>query len=183
MGKLDHLKIKRAPAAFADWAKNFNQQVDLLGSIQGGPGLDVQVAHSPRKTVSVPGQPKPREQPRGKILFTLRPSAINGIGVGGGSGGNSNTNTVNVTLVGSAGFLYSLSVPSAAVLTNYPTDLRTNGATNYGITNATGWELKGSVNSVSIPFAAIVRPMSIRTLTICDNGNTKSIDVLASAPY
>ncbi len=190
MGKLDHLKIKKAPACFAGWAKQFNQQVDLLGSIQGGPGIDIQIAHSPRKTISGPPGHKPKEQPRGKILLTLRPSAINGIGVGGITNGNgnsnSNINSVNTNAVYTDGSIVSLTVQAAALNPNsFPTVLRTNGGgtTNYGITNATGWELRGTTNSVSIPFSAIVRPMSIRTLQICDNGNTRSIDVIASDTY
>lgn len=123
MGKLDHLKIRRAPAAFSGWAEQFNQQVDLLGSIQGGPGIDVQIAHSARNA-STSGSHKPNEQPRGKILFSLRPTAIQGIGLlGAGQGGNSNTNYVNVNVVSSAGTIATLSVPGASLSFVYPNSL------------------------------------------------------------
>ncbi len=129
MGKLDHLKIKKAPACFAGWAKNFNQHVDLVAGMEGGPGVDVQVAHSPRKLAPSPhGQPRPKEQPRGKILLTLRPSAISGIGVGGGAGGN--TNGVTVNAVGYDGLLVGV-IAGNAVASNYPILLRVGGGPGF----------------------------------------------------
>lgn len=184
-GKLDHLKIKTAPACFSTWARNFNQQVDLLASMEGGPGIDVQIAHSPRPQFLQPlAGHSPREQPRGKIKFTVRPSALNGMGVGGNGSGNANINTVNVNVVGDIGLLYVLAVPNAAITTTYPNTIRAgNGATNYVAGDTTGFEIKGAANSVSIPFSNVARTMTIRTLPYNDNGNCRYIDVIASAPY
>jgi hypothetical protein len=184
MGKLDHLKIKKAPAAFAKWAQNFNQQVDLLGSMEGGPGIDVQVAHSPRAQFLQPlagSGTKPREQPRGRIKFTVRPSALNGIGISGGGGV---TNSVNTNVIGSTGTISTISVLAASPSFTYPNVVRAgNGNTNYFMADTTGMTIQGTVNAVSIPFANVSKPMGIKTVTVCINGNSKSMDVIASDPY
>jgi len=198
MGKLDHLKIKRVPAAFAGFAKNFNQQVDLLASIQGGPGIDVQVAHSPRKIVAPPkGQPRPKEQPRGKILFTLRPSAINGIGVSGGAG---NSNTVNVNIVTSGSTIATISVPSAAVGFDYPTAWTTCSNSAFasmtsGFTAAkansarvaqltadddAGIYQSDGTNIFSINYSALLHNIGIRQRVGCNSGTPANYLVVAS---
>lgn len=181
MGKLDALKVKRAPKAFVPTFRKLNRAIELLSSIQGGPGIDVQLAPPMAPRPLSPGQPRPKEQPRGRIVLSLRPAAVSGLGVGGGG----TTNSVNTNAVGVDGSLSVLTVQSAAIGTNnYPTTLRTNGNSNYGVTNASGWYLVGpGGNSVTIPFANISRPITLRTINICDNGNTRSIDILASAPY
>jgi hypothetical protein len=198
MGKLDHLKIKSCPAAFAPFARNFNQQVDLLGSIHGGPGVDVQIAHSPQKrSPGTPGQPKPKEQPRGKILFTLRPSAVSGIGVGSGAGGNSNT--VNTNCVAADGSLTLLSVPSATLQPNtFPTRLYVQNGNTFsyfdgdgmqvqfpnshgvGITPSFGFTVGNAFNYLGINFGDITKDMGIKTFVGCNSGNAANYLVVAS---
>ncbi len=183
MGKLDHLKIKSGPACFEPWAKNFNEQVDLLGSIQGGPGIDVQVAHSPRKTVSTPGQSKPREQPRGKILMTLRPSAINGIGVGGGSGGNGTS-----FAVGAAGALVPV-VTTGNTTGNYPTYLQTGAGPTQGtffadsVTNGGSIGLYGNGATFEAIASQILHDIGVRTFVGCNSGAPGNYDTFASDFY
>lgn len=179
MANLDHLKIKKAPKAFAGWARNFNQQVDLLASIQGGPGVQADVAHSPRKVQRGPAGSNPKEQPRGKIMISLRPSAINGIGVGGGTGGGNTTQAVGIE-----GLLLDVLQPTSTnAATTFPNVVRSGNGSTYTIANTTGFSVVNGGNSCSIPFSSITRPMTIRTLTVCDNGNTRSIDIIASASY
>lgn len=115
-GKLDHLKIKTAPECFSTWARNFNQQVDLIGSMEGGPGIDVQVTHSPRAQFLQPlaSSHAPKEQPRGKIKFTVRPSALAGLGVGSGGGSNGNA-TLAVGINGSLVGVSSETHPNAGI--------------------------------------------------------------------
>jgi hypothetical protein len=180
MGKLEHLKIKRCPAAFADFARNINQTVDLLASIQSGPGIDVQVASSPRTIKTPNGKGQPKEQPRGKIMFSIRPSALNGIGVGGtGTGGGNTTQTVGIN-----GLLVDVLQPTSPnAATTYPNILRAGNGNSYVIANSTGLSVVSGSNACSIPFANIARPMTIRTINVCDNGTAKLMDIIASATY
>lgn len=148
-GKLDHLKIKKAPACFVSWARNFNSQVDLLASIEGGPGIDVKIAHSERSVVKpAASSHRPKEQPRGKILFTLRPSAVNGVGVGGG-GGFVPTDTRPV--VGSDGLLIEVLVPNTIPTPNvYPSQLQvgTNAGAHWVATISGAEFISGAVSTV-----------------------------------
>ncbi len=200
MGKLDHLKIKKAPAAFAGWAKQFNQQVDLLGSIEGGPGIDIQVAHSPRKIISHPQGHKPKEQPRGKILLTLRPSAVNGLGVSGG-GGNTNGVNVNVVTFGFTGAVVStITVPSASIGSDYPTSFTTcsnsafvsiGSALTVQKTNSSrvgqmtadddaGLYLSDGTNVFGINYSALSHDIAIKTFVGCNSGSPGNYLVVAS---
>lgn len=92
MGKLDPLKVKRAPKAFVQTFRKLNRAIELLASIQGGPGIDVKLAPPVAPRPVSPGQPKPREQPRGRIVLSLRPAAVAGLGIGGVS---TNTNVIS----------------------------------------------------------------------------------------
>lgn len=221
MGKLDHLKIKRAPAAFAAFARKHNQHVDLLASMQGGPGIDIQIANSARARLAGPRQPQPPAQPRGRIMLTLRPSAIVAIG-GGGGGSNSNASNwtgLNVNVVSTNGTLIGVAQTGNAT-NSYPTLLRVgnnsnayaehsqsgytaiNNGTTVQLLATTGMKVSNNAatnmieartddgffvtnggNELSVALADLKRDMSIRTINICDNGNTRSIDILASAPY
>ncbi len=197
MGKLDHLKIHKAPACFAEWARNFNHQVDLLASIQGGPGIDVSVAHSKPKLAPVPaGQHRPREQPRGKILLTLRPSAVSGIGV---SGDASNYTPPNGTasVVSASGFLTVIqNVNTVDATTQFPSLLKVgnNSATTYHDENSftstdgtntanigfAGLSIATATKSLSIPKADITHNMGVMTFVGCNSGNAANYLAIAS---
>ncbi len=180
MGKLDHLKIKKSPACFATFAKNFNQQVDLLASIQGGPGIDVQVAHSPRKTISGPSQHKPKEQPRGKILLTLRPSAVNGLGVGSGTGGGGNVSTF---AVGPEGTLVPI-LATGASPGSYPNYLQTGVTLAPGswFSGSSGFGMIGNTNAFSlfVATALVTHNITVREFTGCNSGSPGNYLAIAS---
>lgn len=184
-GKLDHLKIKKAPACFETWARNFNSQVDLLASIQGGPGIDVQIAHSQRAVVKHAGAgPKPKEQPRGRILLTLRPSAANGLGIGGGG----TTNGVQELMIGPNGSLYAINVIGSAVATgNYPTYLQAgNGAPSTFYAGSGSFGLLGGVGnatSFAIDYGSLSHSMAIKEFTGCNSGSPANYLVVASNFY
>ncbi|HEX2656139.1 MAG TPA: hypothetical protein VHN11_21155 [Xanthobacteraceae bacterium] len=189
MGKLDHLKIKRCPAAFAPFARNFNDQVDLLASIQGGPGVDVQIASSPRKISGKPNEPKPKEQPRGKILFTMRPSALNGIGVSGNSsGGSGNVNVVTsdgtLALIDGINVTGSSAYPDSLQAGTFYATVTTGGvfrAVQLAVSNgASGLVVTADGTGLRVNYADLSHDISVKTFTGCNSGNVADYLVIAS---
>lgn len=233
-GKLDDFKIKKCPAAFAQFARQFNAQVDLLASMYGGSGLSVDFAIPPKGPVKGSNTAKPVN--RGKIILTVKPTALQAMGLGTGSG---TTNATNTNVIASNGTIATVTVQAVAGSSTWPTLLRVQDGRNTIINGAgvnvvtsdgqkrsvlNGDEIssRSAVNSahallnpgyagaidangngfaadavggviylaftaggkfVTIPLANVVRDLTLRTITVCDNGNSMSMDVIASAPY
>jgi hypothetical protein len=170
MPDLSHLKIKKAPKALASFAAEHNALVDLIASIEGQLGINVNVASSPRKRISFPvGMKAPKQQPRGKILITGNPTALFAYGAGGSSNG---TGEVHLNANG-----YQVDVDTS----NY---VRVTNSTQYvGLDPVNGLAVVRGGNSVTIPFAGITRNITLKEIDVCSNGAAKKMIIVASDPY
>jgi hypothetical protein len=91
MANLSHLRIHNSPKAFAEFAERHNELVGLIESLQGALGVDIQIAHSPKQKVKMPpGVANPKARPRGKILVSVVPTALDGSVNGGASSTGTN---------------------------------------------------------------------------------------------
>ena len=202
MANLEHLKIKNAPAAFADFAERHNELVGLIASLEGSLGIDIQIAHSPKAKVKMPpGVVSPKARPRGKILVSVVPTALDGSVSGGG--GSSNANVGGTTqAVGVDGKLYDVLQPhGAGNATNYPTALGTrgtgtqaidisggtviasNGAKSAFISAIDGFGIANGTYGVSFAMADITHDIRIKTMAVCVNNVSMNVLVLASDPF
>lgn len=164
MSKLDALKIKECPYAFASFAEKHNALVDMLAAMQGQNGVTVVMAEK---------------------------NAI----IRGSLG-----NVANV--VTSDGSLRSVYV-SAAASNAFPTHLQTGASsadrsimeptevsvvnaagTEYAALTAAGIEMRTSGGVVlELLHSALGHNMSIKTIDVCVDNVTYSMDILASDPY
>jgi hypothetical protein len=69
MGKLEHLKIHNAPKAFAEFAEKHNDLISLVEGMEGALGIDVHVAHTPRKKLKIGTGAGVYKPPQGKIMI------------------------------------------------------------------------------------------------------------------
>ncbi|HSV73456.1 MAG TPA: hypothetical protein VLH79_06830 [Chthonomonadales bacterium] len=100
-------------------------------------------------------------------------------------GGSGTEGTAVEVVQGSDGKLVKVVKHSTAgTPTAFPPVLKVvNGSTSV-LVDSTGVTITTSGGKVcSIAFASIARDMSIRTISVCDAGTTKSMDILASAAY
>lgn len=177
MSKLDGLKIKECPYAFASFAEKHNQLVDMLAGMVGQNGITVVV--SERNAII-----------RGNIANAT------------GGGGTITGNVANV--VGSDGRLQNAYVGNS-IANAWPTTLKTvNPAGNVVLDNVGLTTFKAAVLTASgnvtidstglsmvtsggkycnVAFASITQNISIQNIKVCDNGNTKHMLVLGSAAF
>lgn len=88
MAKLDHLKVKNCPKAFEQFAEQHNQLVDLIATLEGAWGIDVQIAHTPKDKISTsPNGKGVKSKPRGKILISGLSQALSQLPGSGSSSG------------------------------------------------------------------------------------------------
>jgi hypothetical protein len=200
MANLNHLKIHNAPKAFTAFAERHNELVGLIESLEGALGIDIQIAHSPKQKVKMPpGVANPKARPRGKILVATVPTALDGFVGGGGAAAGGNARAV-----GPLGLLIDVLQPASPSNANsYPEYLKTQSATTNTriavmdgdliqssnaaksafISATDGFGVSNGSNVVGFRMVDITRDMFIKTMSICVNGNTKSILVLASDPF
>lgn len=69
MGKLEHLKIHNAPKAFAEFAEKHNDLISLIEGMEGALGIDVHIAHTPRKKLKIGTGAGVFKPPQGKIMI------------------------------------------------------------------------------------------------------------------
>ena len=157
---LQSLRITKAPKAFAALAAKHNALVSMIEGTRGASGVKVLMAD------------------RGMMISGDQTGMLGtGLGGTGGTGGP-------VQAVGSDGLLVSVAQSASAGTPNtYPNTLRAGNGSTYAIMDSTGFRVVNGGNSLSIPFANIARNMGIRALGVCDNGNSKTIDDVASDPY
>lgn len=197
---LSHLKIGRVPAAFEEWAQKHNMLVALVESIEAAYGIDIKIIANPPKMLRVPGTPGANsKQPQGRIRVALKPGIIPGAGTGGGGGGTTQAVSIDGTLVNVATAFgvntNTTNYPLALYVNNNGTALEMTPANGFKVYNPAdaggtmsqldefGLLLRGGGKSLFIDSPNLTHNMSVVTLQVCDNGNTKSIDVIASAPY
>ena len=134
MPDLNHLKVDSMPAAFADLGRKHNELVELIASIQGERGVDVKIAHSAAKGLSVPGTSGfVSKIPRGKIM----------ISVGGGAP------TGSAQCIAYDGTIVSV-VAAFSNTTNYPNYSRINGNGTALIINGTNINHNMSIVTVNV---------------------------------
>ena len=168
MANLNHLKIGASPAAFAPFAAKHNALVDLIASLEGSLGLDVQIASSPPplKVGSKGGVPNGGNWPKGKIKLSFNPTAVAG-GVGGGAGGGGSVGpNGTVQVVGINGLLVPAVEANANYTGLYPTVL--------------GVQTNGTSPTCIIVGTQVTHNMSVHTFVGCNSGNAGNYLVVAS---
>lgn len=197
--------IVEAPLALSPIAEKVNELIALVAS--GGVAGSL-TAQTPLKLTVADSGPAVLGLDVGKLASLLR-SDPNGTASGGSSGTTSTAAsalpyedaTILITLDAngikllnkSTGYYAKFYTTGAIgivvgtneiVLNSTGLSLSTSGNSQVDITYATGLVVTGSGGAtLTIGFSAITRNMSIRTLTVCDGGLSKSIDVIASAAY
>lgn len=152
--KLSALKITECPYAFASFAEKHNALVDLIAGMTGQNGITVVVAE---KNAIIRGNSN------------------------GGGGGVALSNVANV--VGYDGRLQNVYVGNP-IANAYPAVGKYVTASGNVDVSSTGVIMTTTGGIVcNIAFANLTHHMSIRAITVCDNGNTRSMDFLASASY
>jgi hypothetical protein len=74
MPDLNHLRIGKVPAAFAEMAEKHNELVSLIASIEAATGINIKMVSSPEKKLKVPGESNNiSKKPRGRIRIGLQP--------------------------------------------------------------------------------------------------------------
>jgi hypothetical protein len=150
----ENLIISEAPAAFADFAAKHNALVYLLANMTGAGGIKVAAAEG---NIIVDGSG-----------ISVSAPAENGSFLAVGTDGKLGLTTKHSTF---------------ATATTYPTVLKVvNGSTNV-LLDSNGLTVNDGAYTATILFADFARNLSIRTISVCDSGTIKSIDVLASAAY
>lgn len=151
---LDRLKITECPFAFASFAEKHNALVDMLAAITGQNGITVVLAEK---------------------NGVIRGNMANG------GGGTTLTNVANV--VGFDGRLQNVYVGNT-IANAWPAVGKYVTASGNVDISSTGVVITttGGV-FCNIAFASLTHNMNVRKITVCDNGSTKSMDIIASATY
>lgn len=150
---LESLRIQSAPLAFAELAKKHNALVDMLAALTGTGGITVTMAE--------------------------RNGVIDGSEAGGGAAISGNTANV----VGYDGRLQNVYV-GANIANAWPAVGKYVTASGNVDISSTGVVITTSGGMFcNIAFASLTHNMNVRTITVCDNGSTKSMDIIASATY
>ena len=167
MGKLDSLKITEAPLAFASFAAKHNALCDLLAGMVGENGISVVIAE---KNAII----------RGNVTANGNVVSTGGITM---ENVYSNLNANVANLVRHDGLLANAYVANANIGT-YPSIGKFVTASGNVVIDSVGVVITKSDGKIcNIAFATLTQNMSIQNVQVCSNGNTKSMLVIASAPY
>lgn len=173
--------LKEVPAAFALIGAKINELIRRSNITQGmkvkSPLKYLEGDESSTLSVDM------KELASSLGLKAVTTPAIGGSDAGASSSGGTAEN-LSIEVIGSDGKLNKVAKHSSWVTpTNYPTEIRVVNSANSVIISATGLTVIAGSNSISLSFASIARNMSIRTISVCDGTTTKSMDIIASAPY
>lgn len=158
MSKLEALKIRESPFAFASFAEKHNALVDLIAGITGQNGITVVVAE---KNAIIRGN------------------------IANGGGGGAIANLTNVAVVTQDGRLQNV-LSNTALTNNYPASGKYVTASGNVTVDSVGVSILTSGGKYcNIAFANIARDIGIRTVTVCNysSGAQQSMDILSSAAY
>lgn len=171
MSALESLKVTTAPLALAPTAQSHNALVALIESMVGDNGVKVTVSE-------------------GRILIELSGTKGPGNSNSGSSGGGGGTpfnnelhyddGTIQIDIDGDG-----ISVTASGNTFTIDDDgiLQWTNGTNSVVIEGDDIQITGTSGALTIGFSDITRSMGIKTISVCDSGTAKSMDIIASDPY
>lgn len=203
MGKLAHLKIENAPAAFVEFARKHNALIDLIAGITGNglkftisetnivadldyDVLDTAIRSGPlyQPVVDVASFAAPVTSVAGKTgNVTLVASDI------GDFNANVDLRIANIASIdvvdSSSKIAKALRHPANYVTpTDYPSTLKAVTASGNITIDTIGFVmLKSDGKAANIAFASLAHDLAIDDIAVCNSGSPANIDTLGSAAY
>ena len=193
MPNLAGLKIHSAPLALKHFAEQHNALVDLISSMEGALGLDVQITHRPKPLAHAKSRQKSKvkDNVRGKILLTLNPTALQGVQQPASGGGTTselhfNDGATKIDVDGTVQGIKSELVlfPGNYGLLNTDQVYIVNTGVGNAYLSASGLFIaKNGGLTFSIDVSALTQNMGIKTISVCNSGSPASMLVLGSDPF